>query len=575
MLFSTLASYLKKLEETRSRNTITEILADVLKRANDQEIGKLCYLLQGRVAPLYEDTEFGMADKFMIRAIASAYRVSQEDVLKKFKELGDLGNVATALHNGKTQKLEVREAYAQFRAIAESGGTGSQEKKIQLLASLLARVDATAACYVVRIPLDKLRLGFSETTILDSLSWMLVGDKTLRPTLEDAYNVRPDIGYISETVKKEGISGLSHVKAHVGSPVLAELCQRLPDAAEMIKKMGMVAVEPKYDGVRVQIHMMHHKNGTVSVTTYSRNLERTTDMFPELTEIGKEIDANDVILDCEAVGLDPKTGKTISFQETSTRKRKHDIGEAQKNVPLKFFVFDLLYKDGRDLLGTVLSTRREMLLRVVKPGRLLAISPQIVTDDASVLRTYHDDQLRLGLEGVVVKKWNSPYEPGRRGYSWVKFKEEEGKDGKLTDTIDAVVMGYYLGEGKRVGFGIGALLVGVRSGDCFETVTKIGTGVSDDLWKDLRKQLHVLESRRVPIEYPHVHKTLVPDVWVRPHIVIEIAGDDLTKSPTHGAGFAVRFPRLVRIRSDKHPVAATTVSELTQMFENQKRHAKT
>ncbi len=574
MLFSQLALYLQKLEETRSRNTITEILADVLHHAGAHEIGKLCYLLQGRVAPLYEATEFGMADKFIIRAIASAYTVSPREVVKKFKELGDLGKAASVLHHGKTVKLEVTDAYDLLRDIAQTGGQGSQEKKIQLLAAILTRVDATAACYVVRIPLDKLRLGFSETTILDSLSWMLVGDKSLRTTLEDAYNVRPDIGYISETVKKEGIQGLSHVRAHVGSPVLAQLCQRLPNASEMIKKMGNVAVEPKYDGVRVQMHVTRHKQGAVIISTFSRNLERTTDMFPELSQIGKEVDAQEAILDCEAVGLDPKTGKITSFQETSTRKRKHDISEASKSVPLRFFVFDILYKDGKDFLGTPLSKRRSILERTVKPGRLLALSPQIVTDDAAVLRNYHNEQLRLGLEGVVVKKWNSFYEPGRRGFSWVKFKEEEGKDGKLTDTIDAVIMGYYLGEGKRTGFGIGALLVGVKKGDHFETVTKIGTGVSDELWKDLRKQLHAIESRNIPTEYGDVHKTLIPDVWVSPNIIVELAGDDLTKSPTHGAGFAVRFPRLVTIRKDKRPKNATTVPELIRMFENQMSHTK-
>jgi len=574
MLFSQLAVYLQKLDETSSRNTITELLADLFRLATADEIGKLCYLLQGRVVPLYEETEFGLADKFMIRAIALAYGVEQSVVLKTFKAHGDLGKAASALHTGKTEKLEVTDAYAQLRTIAETNGAGSQEKKIQLLADMLKRVDATAACYIVRIPLDKLRLGFSEMTILDSLSWMLAGDKSLRGRLEDAYNVRPDIGYISETVKKEGIAGLSHVRAHVGSPVLAQLCQRLPNAAEMIKKMGNVAVEPKYDGVRVQIHVIRARNGGVKISTYSRNLEPTTDMFPELSEIGKEVDAREAILDCEAVGLDPVTGKISSFQETSTRKRKHDIDEARKSVPLRFFVFDILYKNGKDFLSTPLSERRSILEHTVKPGRLLSISPQIVTDKADELRQYHDEQLRVGLEGVVVKKWNSLYEPGRRGYSWVKFKEEEGKDGKLTDTIDAVVMGYYLGEGKRTGFGIGALLVGVRKGEQFETVTKIGTGVTDVLWKTLQKQLHAIEVRGVPKEYDAVHKTLIPDVWTRPLIVVELAGDDLTKSPTHGAGYAVRFPRLVRIRKDKRPADATTVSELTRMFENQMSHTR-
>ena len=170
---------------------------------------------------------------------------------------------------------------------------------------------------------------------------------------------------------------------------------------------------------------------------------------------------------------------------------------------------------------------------------------------------------------MVVKKYDSPYEPGRRGYSWVKFKEEEGKTGKLTDTIDAVVMGYYLGEGKRTGFGIGAFLVGVRDGEEFVTLTKVGTGVSDELWKDLKEKFFKLKAKDQPKEYKEVNKIYAPDVWIAPKIVVELAGDDLTRSPSHGANYAVRFPRLVRIRTDKSPEQATTKKEVEKMYKNQ------
>ena len=197
------------------------------------------------------------------------------------------------------------------------------------------------------------------------------------------------------------------------------------------------------------------------------------------------------------------------------------------------------------------------------------LSPHIVTSDADDIRRYHDTQIKKGLEGAVIKKWDSIYEPGRAGYHWVKFKEEEGKTGKLTDTIDAVIMGYYRGEGKRSSFGIGAFLVGVVRGDSIVTVTKIGTGVSDELWKEIRKRLNDIKVSVQPKEYRDVNKMLIPDVWVVPKIVVELAGDDLTKSPTHGAGIAVRFPRLVHIRDDKSAFGATTVAELLNMYKNQ------
>ncbi len=568
MTFFQLSQYLQKLEETASRNSMTEILADLFCQAGKEEIGKLCYLLQGRVAPLYEPIEFGVGDKLMIRAIAKAYGVEEGAVVSVFKKFGDLGVAAEkcyrVLEHDNKRGLSVSGVFERLYLLAGESGSGSQEKKIDTLAQLLSSVNALSARYLVRMLLDKLRLGFSDMTILDALSWMLTGDKSQRERLEEVYNIRPDIGLLATQIKAHGIAGLSHVKAVVGAPILASLCQRLPTADEMIKKMGTVAVEPKWDGVRCQIHFQ--KSG---VKTFSRNLENTTAMFPELSEVGKQLNAHDVILDSEAVGMDPKTGKLIPFQETSTRKRKHDIQASLLKVPLKFFVFDILYKDGIDLLNKPLSQRRDILEQTVKSGTLLTISPQIVTDKPGEIRRFHDTQIAKGLEGVVVKKWRSPYEPGRRGYSWVKFKEEEGKTGKLTDTIDAVVMGYYRGEGKRAGFGIGAFLVGVAKGEEFVTITKIGTGVSDELWKELKKNFGRLSKAVRPKEYTPVPKALIPDVWIDPKIVVEVAGDDLTKSSTHGAGIAIRFPRLVRIRTDKSPSHVTTVGEVEKMYKEQ------
>ncbi|EKD87314.1 MAG: hypothetical protein ACD_36C00150G0002 [uncultured bacterium] len=515
------------------------------------------------MAPLYEAIEFGIADKFIVRAIAQAYNNSIDSVTKAFKKAGDVGTAAESLYRGHDDHLSIEKVYDLLFTITQTSGIGSREKKIRLLAELLSSVGRLSSRYLTRIPLDKLRLGFSDMTILDALSWMLNGNKSARVKLEEAYNVRPDIGYLAKTIKEHGMKGLSHVGVKVGAPILACLCQRLPNADEMIKKMGRVAVEPKYDGVRVQIHYQQ------TTKTFSRNLENTTDMFPELQNIGKQLNAREVILDSEAIGLDPKTGKLISFQETTTRKRKHDIAETLLKVPLKFFVFDILYKNGESLLSVPFSKRRRILEETIRAGNSLVVSEQIITDSAAALRVYHDKQLKKGLEGAVVKKWDSPYEPGRRGYTWVKFKEEEGKTGKLTDTIDAVVMGYTSGEGKRTAFGIGQVLLGVRRGDDFVTVTKLGSGATEKELGGLFQSLKKLRMKEQPKEYKDVDKVYYPDVWVSPKLVLEIAGDDLTKSKKHGAGYSVRFPRLVRIRPDKSPHEVTTVKEVETLFKQQ------
>jgi DNA ligase-1 len=230
-----------------------------------------------------------------------------------------------------------------------------------------------------------------------------------------------------------------------------------------------------------------------------------------------------------------------------------------------------------------LSTRREILEKTLRhpsteptgvqgrQGNVLLLSPEIVTADPQRIRDYHDQQRKKGLEGIVVKKWESPYEPGRKGFSWVKLKEEEGKAGKLTDTIDAVIMGYTSGEGKRTEFGIGQMLLGVKKGDAIVTVTKLGSGTTE---AELRRLFAILKKFRVcpmPKEYAAVDAIYTPDFWVSPSVVLEIAGDDLTISGKHGAGIAVRFPRLVRIREDKSVSEITTVQELQEMYANQSK----
>ncbi len=202
MLFSELSSYFQKLESTASRITMTQILAELYKKVDANEAMLISYLLQGRVAPIFSPTEFGLADRLMIRAIAQAVEAQDKDVTQVFKIKGDLGSTAEDLKKGKGERrqgkvLNIKEVFDVLHTIAIAGGTGSQEKKIDLLADLIKKSDSLSSRYIVRITLGKLRLGFSDMTILDSLSWMLGGDKSNRPAIEKAFNVRPDLGFIA------------------------------------------------------------------------------------------------------------------------------------------------------------------------------------------------------------------------------------------------------------------------------------------------------------------------------------------------------------------------------------------
>ena len=577
MKFKELSQYFEKLEKTPSRLAMTQLLAELFKKASVEEIGKICYLSLGRLVPLYESLEFNLAEKMVVRAIAEASGVERKEITRRFKKIGDLGEVAQKLKGGNggfkqsslfskkrkagsNKSLTVLGVYKRLREIAEDEGQGSQERKVKAVAELLQDLDPVSVRYVTRVVVGKLRLGFSDKTIIDALSWMKTGDKSLRDDLEKAYYVRADIGYLAETFKQKGAGGLSNFEANLGVPVMPALCQRLKTADEMIAKMARVAVEPKWDGTRVAVHL----KGKSFLKTFTRNLDETTHMFPELKNAYKQIKAKSVILDSEGVGVDPKTKRLLNFQQTIVRKRKHGVDEASKKVPLKFFVFDILYKDGKSLLTTPLKKRREILTKTISGKGVLEVAEQIETSDPKELRAYHKKQLGQGLEGAVVKKIDDDYIPGRRGWSWVKFKEEEKSEGALSDTLDCVVMGYYRGKGKRAEFGIGAFLVGVRRGEKFLTVAKVGTGLTDEQWKEIKKRADSQKTKDKPKEYV-VDKGLTPDVWVSPKIVVEIAADNVTRSPNHSAGLALRFPRLIRFRDDKRVSQATSVEELKKL----------
>ena len=588
MLFFDFAKVLQKIDSTTLRNQITVDLADLFSRLEKEEIEPACWLLLGRIMPPYEGLEFQFAEKMMARAIAEAFATPLEEVTRIYKEYGDLSRVAMEVATlAKVlvhQQHTVSEIFSKLRSLAEEGGEGSQERKVKIVVELLGSLDPLSVRYVVRIVLTKLRLGFSDMTMLDALSWAIKGDKSDRKILEDAYQNKHDIGKLALAYLTKKEEGIAHFDIELGIPIQPALCQRLRSPQEMIEKMGKVFVESKYDGTRVQIHIRQAKNGSSSksddwrVRTFTRSLEESSAMFPELEEWLAVFGAHDLILDSEAIGFDPTTGKLLAFQETIQRKRKHDVGEFSKKIPLKFFVFDILYLDGKRLLSEPLSKRKDLLHQLfgdtsitTESSVLMTKSFQkgvfvessyIVTESPDELRDYHKKQLDYGLEGAVIKQYDSVYQPGRKGWSWVKFKEEEDASGKLSDTIDAVVMGYWYGKGKRNQFGIGAFLIGVMGKDeQILTLTKVGTGLTDEQWRELKKRCELEVVDKQPTSYV-VAKALVPDVWVDPKIVVEVAGDELTKSPNHSAGLALRFPRLVNFRDDKKVSDITTTEEL-------------
>ena len=609
MLFSTFAEYLRHLEKTSSRLEITRILAELFKQSSAGEIDTITYLSLGSLAPSFIGLEFNIAIKLMLRILVQTYGREEEEVRRLFKERGDIGDVAFQISDFRFQISDFQkrhspsiiQVYDHLVTIAREQGTGSVERKIAGFVDLLKKLDPLSVKYVVRIPVGALRLGFSDMTILDALSWMETGDKSLRPALEQAHNVSADIGLIAATFREKGLRGIENLSATPGIPIRPQRAERIKTAEEIIEKLKTPVVEYKLDGFRAQIHLISTKakNGKkiqekmkqlalddevhdARVVIFSRSMENMTPMFPEIVAQVKKFSVDSIILDGEAIGYDPKTGRNLPFQETIQRKRKHGVADAAAKIPLRYYAFDLLYLNGESLLEQPFSVRRTLMEKLFRDNntwldkKTFTISEQFPITQPSELIRLFNESVKKGFEGIMAKKPDSVYRAGARDFTWVKFKHI-GK-GKLADTLDCVVMGYYAGRGKRQSFGIGAFLVGVKLNHAnseqrianseFVTVAKIGTGLSDEQWRQLRQICGKYAVKNKPDSY-NVPKNLAPDAWVKPEIVVEIAADELTRSPIHTAGLALRFPRLVRFRDDKKPEDTTTLKEIEKMFSRQ------
>jgi DNA ligase 1 len=573
MTFAELAASLDQMEATKSRNELVRILSDVYRAAAPDELGPITYLIQGRLAPFFEPVEIGLGERLLMTALGLEYGVPKEEVAKLNRQTGDLGlttqRLAPASHRGSPSVADVHQRLTQ---IAAASGEGSQQQKLDIFTGLLRDLDSTSAKHLVRITLGKMRLGIGDPTVLDALSFAKKGDRSLRPVLEAAYNRTSDLGLIARTLWKEGEAGLDALKVRAGHPLRPQLAERLPNPEAVIKKLGMVGVQPKYDGLRVQIH----KAGD-QVSIFSRNLESMTEMFPELVAAASALKVDNVILDGEAIAYNPESEEYVPFQETTARRRKEGIEELAARAPMRAFVFDVMFKDGSDLTPLPYERRFEIAEELIRDSDTLLTAPLMRTDSAEVLTRELLDNISRGLEGVVAKRLDSPYQAGARNFNWVKLKRNTS--GQLTDTIDVVLLGYYGGKGKRAEFGAGALLAGVYDTDKdeFVTITKLGTGLSDEGWREIHKRLASLE---VPEKPARVNSNIVPDAWLEPALVVEVLADEITPSPRHAAGmsgdqtgFALRFPRIVSLRAgDKKPEDATSVREIREMFEQQ-QHA--
>lgn len=568
MQFDRLVEVYEQLEQTASGNSMREILSEFLKTVPPDDLGMVCYLTLGKIASDYDDVVLGLADKSVLKAIAVAGGVEGDKVKKIFQEMGDAGLTAEKVLQKKPPtlvplgKLTVHEVFEKLHTIAQSSGTGSQETKTNILANMLQKASPKGAKYITRITLGTLRMGVGDMTVLDALAIAFTGEKKNKEQLEHAYNICPDLRIIAETIAQQGLRGMAKIDIHVGRPIKMMLAQRIDDLEELPKKMpGEVVVEGKYDGERIQAHK--DKKGKIHL--FSRNLENITPQFPDLVAaLEKQIDAKEWVLEGEVIAINEKGGP-LPFQTLMQRRRKYDVEEFVKKIPLQLKLFDVLYANGHSFLHASHEKRLEKLESLVKKNQQVLIADYIITEDIEEINIFFHDMLKRGYEGIMIKSQSGEYQAGTRGWNWIKWKKEYVKE--LSDTFDLVIVGAYHGKGKRSGK-YGALLCAVynEKDDTFETLCKLGTGLTDELLEELPKKLARYKLDKKPVRV-HCKREMEPEVWFEPKIVVEVFGAELTKSPFHtcGSGLALRFPRFLRYREDKKAEQATTSKEVEKM----------
>jgi len=598
MKFIDFVFYLCELERTKSRNNMVMILGEMYQEMELEEVAQATYMLQGRVAPAFLPIEFSFSNKLILKALGCLMNNGQAMMEKEYKFLGDIGLVAETLYRKPSTEMELLDVYNTLEKISLLAGKNSQAEKTQKFIELGRKVGALELKYISRILVGSLRLGLSIKTILDGLSWAISGSKENREILERGYGVRCDLGAIAKiALGSKPQEKLKKIKTEVGVPVAAKLVEREKTLEDIIKRMGECYIQPKYDGLRVQVH--YSKTGfskyldshnmtlfeeteeekselTQHVRIFSRNFEDLTTMFPELAKDVLELNVDSVILDGEAIGFNPENNEFLAFQDTIKRKRKYNIADTVKKFPVEVHVFDILELNGKDMLYVAIEERLEILTKLFNKNHTkhFKLTKTDLVERSEDMKVIFEKYVKQKLEGIIAKDKGTFYLPGTRNFDWIKYKSFYNVG--VRDAIDAVVLGYYFGEGQRAKFGIGAILVGIydEERDLFLSLAKVGTGMKDADWPKIKKAINKISIPSLPANVK-VNEALIPDVIARPEIVAVIDADSITKSKMHSmndtdtTGLSLRFPRLKQFGRDKTAQEATTLAELTRLFQLQ------
>lgn len=633
MKYSTLVDVYEKLENTSKRLNKTYLISKLLEKTSKEDLDKIVLLIQGKLFPAYDERKIGIAERLVIKALSTSSGKTTNQIEQEWKIKGDLGEVAKEIIGKKTQStlfrkdLSVLKVFENLRKLSELKGTGTVDKKIGLIAELLTSASSSEAKYITRTLLEDLRVGVGDGSLRDAIVWAffpkVIGifykcpkcneynpntnkcincshkienkfkkiQKPKEPTLytdsikdlktlkkykfilakeeknareiynylidivQQAIDKKNDFSEVAKLAKEHDIKDILNVGLEPLKPIKVMLYPKAKDLEDAFKIVGKpAALEFKYDGFRMQIHKDKNK-----IKIFTRRLEDVTAQFPDVVNIIKtHIKENSFIIDLEAVGFDKKTGAYLPFQNISQRiRRKYGIEAMAKDFPVELNVFDIMLYNNISQLNTPFKERRDLLKKIIKqtPKKII-LAKQIITDDLKKSEKFYEESLKAGEEGVMVKSLQGIYKPGSRVGYGVKVKPE-------TETLDLVIVGAEWGSGKRSQW-LSSFTIACKHQDLFLEIGKVGTGIKE-------KSEGVTFDKLTKMIKPLIKEEKNKEVTIKPKIVIEVGYEEIQKSPTYNSEFALRFPRLIRLRPDKSAKDASQLDYVKKLYEQQRR----